>query len=817
MSKYPAIRAALLSSSVLCVAPMSAWAQLDEITVTAQSREKGLQDTPISLTALPAEKLVDTAVQKSEDLQFLVPNFTMNETGISTNVFIRGIGSGINQAFEQSVATYIDGIHYPRAQQTRAPFLDLERIEVLRGPQSILFGKNAVAGALNITTAKPTNEFEGYLTGSYEFLDEEYVVEGAVSGPLAEGLRGRLAGRFRDAEGYVENLTLDRTEPQRQDWMIRAQVEYDVSDTFTAGFKAELGEFDVTGRHIEIIGELPATAGPATGATYAQVLAGTFGADPSVLNTTQDGQRSGNGTFSFNDTQVYAANLVWDWDGFEVRSTTAYQNFEYDELCDCDFTGASIFNAAIQEEYEQWSSELRVTSPIWDTWDFVAGLYWQTSDHNLQDQIIVPTNSLLQPAVNAQSPGAGDLVLGTQAARIATTDGDVYSAFAQVNVRPIDDIELQIGGRISQEEKEGTRTLSITDLDFNTLPIAQTGAPLVYADLFGITSTNLSGLGPQGAFLEGLLGSFGSDGIISADRKETRFSPDVKLVYNATDDILLYASWARGFKSGGFDFRANNKLFAATLEDAFEFEDERATNYEIGGKVSIGDSAEINFAGFFTKFDDLQISIFDGTLGFNVGNAASAEILGVEIDGRWAVNDYFTLSGSAAYTDFEFTDFRNGQCFFGQSPNVFINRFTGLEETMAITDVTVDLCDYTGNSNQLVSDFQAVATADVHYPVMSGYELSFVTDVFFTTEYDASATFDPALLQEAYATMNMRVSLEPDDGSWQLAFLAKNVTDYQALQFGGDTPLASTLSNAKSNYAFYNQGRTLWVQARVNF
>ena len=121
---------------------------LEEIVVTAAYREQGLQDVPVSITAVTGEMMAQTAIQKAEDIQFMVPNFTLTETGIGTNAFIRGIGSGINQAFEQSVGTYIDGVYYGRAQQWRSPFLDVERVEVLRGPQSILFGKNSVAGAL---------------------------------------------------------------------------------------------------------------------------------------------------------------------------------------------------------------------------------------------------------------------------------------------------------------------------------------------------------------------------------------------------------------------------------------------------------------------------------------------------------------------------------------------------------------------------------------------------------------------------------------------------------------------------------------------
>jgi outer membrane receptor protein involved in Fe transport len=411
------------------------------------------------------------------------------------------------------------------------------------------------------------------------------------------------------------------------------------------------------------------------------------------------------------------------------------------------------------------------------------------------------------PAINALTmSSAGLAVSATQAAREATTDSDLYSAFAQVNLRPVDRLELQLGGRLSYEKKDGTRTLSIVDLNFDPLSMAQISAPLIYGNLFGITSTNLTDLSmapvPQLSVpATGLLAALGELPVADS-LKETRFSPDVKLVFDATDDLLLYASWARGYKTGGFDFRANNKNFYPTISDSFKFGDEQATNYEIGGKLGIGSTAEINFAAFYTKFDDLQISIFDGVLGFNVGNAAAAEIKGIEFDGRWAVSEYLTLSGSGAFTDFEFTDFENGQCYFGQTPD---------------SPSLPGLCDYTGKSNQLVSDFQGVLTADIHFPVMNDYEISSVTDLFYTSKYDASSTYDPALVQDGYATINTRLAFGPQDGGWQIAFLGKNLTDEQFLQYGGDTPLAGSTFGAKSNYSFFSQGRTLWVQARADF
>jgi outer membrane receptor protein involved in Fe transport len=776
---------------------------LEEIIVTAQYREQGLQDVPISIMAVTADVITSTVIQKVEDIQFLVPNLTITETGISTNTFIRGIGSGVNQGFEQSVGTYIDGIYFGRGQQFRAPFLDIERIEVLRGPQSILFGKNSVAGALNITTARPTQEFEGRAMVSKEFEDDETILELTLSGPLSDRVRGRLAARTRDSDGYMRNATLNRNEPEREDWTIRGLLEFDVSDNLMATVKVEVGEFDVHGRHVEIVNEKPATAGPFTGLMYNQILGLVFGQDASVFNVTQDEIRSSNGDFSFNKSDTFSIKLDWTTGDFEIESLTAYNKFKYDEFCDCDFTGANVFEAALQEEYSQFSQELRLTSPLGGNFDYIAGLYYQTSEHEYGDQIIVPANSILVPAVNGLSPGAGDLLAGTEASRLALVDADVFSVFAQLNWHLSDVHTLQVGGRITNDKRDGSRTLSVFAQGGGALPGAQFAAPIVYANAFGITSTNLAQLGPTGAFFQGKLGSLP----VSGSRDVTKFSPDVKLVWDVNDTSMYYASWSRGFKSGGFDFRANNRNFYADMATSFEYDDEEATNIEFGGKFTLADgAAELNATVFLTDFDNLQISIFDGTLGFNVGNAASAEIAGLEVDGRWAVSDYVTVSGGFAITDFEFTDFKNGQCYFGQAPDIDLDG-----------DGIFDLCDYTGNSNQMVSDFQANLAINYGYPLTKGLELSALIFMFYTSEYDASATFDPALVQDSYSKFNLRIGIGPPSGDWEVALLARNLTDEKVLQFGGDTPLAGGTFGAKSNYAFYGQGRTLWLQATKLF
>ena len=796
---------------------------LEEIIVTAAYREQGLQDVPVSISAVTGDTMTSAALQKAEDIQFLVPNFSVTETGISTNVFIRGIGSGINQGFEQSVGTYIDGVHYGRGQQFRSPFLDLERVEVLRGPQSILFGKNSVAGALNITTAKPTDEFEGSFMLSNEFEHNESIVEGMVSGRMSDRVRYRIAARSRDLDGHMKNGTLSRDEPKREDWTVRGTLEFDLSDNLTATLKAEVGEFDVTGRNIEIVNEVPAAAGPFTGLMYNQVL-GLLGAtDPTVSNVSQDEIRSSNGDFSNNKSDVYVLTLDWAMGEHDLKSITAYSTFEYDEKCDCDFTGASIFTADLQEKYEQFSQEIRLTSPLGGTFDYIAGVYYQTSDHEYADQIIVPSDSILPNANAATLP-----VVNSHAARLATVDNDVSSAFAQFNWHIGDAFTLQVGGRITSDERDGMRTLTITDLDFNPLPAAQIAAPLVYGGLFGITSTNLIDLsllpvpalaGPANALLYGVgpLGictspdptCVGGLGVLPVEgsRDKSKFSPEVKLVWNTGDDSLLYLSWAEGFKSGSFDFRANNRNFYPDMATSFEFEDEEATNLELGGKFTLaGGALELNIAAFYTEYDNLQISIFDGILGFNVGNAASADISGAEVDMRWAATEYLTVTGGFSVIDFEFTDFDNGQCYFGRPPDTDLNG-----------DGTPELCSYTGNSNQMLSDFQANVSFDIHAPVGQNLEFSAIFDVFHTSEYDAAATFDPKLVQDSYTHLNARLGIGAESGKWQIALLAKNLTDEKVLSFGGDTPLAGNIFGFQSNYAFYGPGQALSLQGIVRF
>ena len=778
-----------------------------EIIVTARKRAERLQDVPISIAAVTGAAIQQQGIRKIEDLQTKVPNFKMTETGIGSQIAIRGIFSGVNQGFEQSVGTYIDGIHYGRAQQARAPFLDVERVEVLRGPQSILFGKNSIAGALNIISAQPTRHLEGYVQGNYQLDGDDWELLGAVSGPINDRIRARIAGRVHNGDGFIRNLTLDRSEPQREDWSLRGIVDWDVTNNLTLNFKAEHGEFDTKGRNIEIYNELPSTKAAFGGKTFAQILAG-FGADASVLNNVKDDKRSSNGDTSDNTSSTYVLTANWDTAIGGVTAITGYNKFNYVEDCDCDFTGANLLTVDLAEKYKQFSQEIRLASDTSYDWEYIVGGFYQTSDHSYVDNINIPSNSLLVPVVNA-TPGAagfGTAIKATRAARHAHVDNDILSAFGQLTYKFNEHFRVNVGGRVTHEKKEGDRTITIENIDGTALagPAKPVLAPLVYGQLFRISSTNLTdiaglGLVPYSALAQKLLNGLGTHPV-SGSVSKTGFVPSVVVQYDVNPDIMFYGSFTKGTKSGGFDFRGNNRGFYPTMEDAFEFSEEKATNWEAGTKTRFLDGRAIfNAALYHTKIRDLQVSVFDGVLGYVVGNA-DARTQGVEVDTRFAITPHLTVRGAGALTDFEFTHYPNGQCFPGQTPDGLLGQ-----------------CDYKGKTNQLVPDWQATLAVDWNRAITNSLELRATADMFASDGYFLSPTLDPNQVQGSYAKFNARVAIGATDSRWEVAVLGRNLFDKRTVSMGVNTPLAFSTFGAYSQANVVDEGRTVALQGRFNF
>ncbi|WP_339674614.1 TonB-dependent receptor [uncultured Zhongshania sp.] len=812
-------RSAIATAIVLCSSYSVAAPVLEEVIVTATIRAESLQDVPVSVNAVSGEKMMEAGIGKVEDLQAYVPNLTMSETGIGTNIYIRGIGSGINPGFEQSVGMYFDGVSYGRAQLSRAPFLDLARVEVLRGPQNILFGKNSIAGALSLISARPSQEFEGMVSGTYEVETNERVLDLVLSGAMTDTIGGRLAIRKRQTDGYMENLTLNRDEPERDEQTIRAIFEWDASANLTAALKLEVGQFDVNGRQIEIINDNPSTDSTFNGETYAGILEsyevgpggllGTVSSDPSVLNNRQDYKRSSNGDFSYNDTHNVTLNVDYAWGDHTFTFITGILGYETSELCDCDFTGAEVFSVAAEEEYSQFSQEVRWVSPVGEDFEFIAGAFYQQSSLDFFDSIrvgsdILPTllngADVLEGGARGETPLDGDIIggplglpvsgvgdAGTEIINLGTprnfaSDTKLLSGFIQATWNVSDFTRATLGLRYSYEEKDGKRSLDLTDIT--------TGQSRDIGEVDTVVAKNFSAERHN----------------LSGDRSGGNLAPSLNLQHDWNDDVMLYATASVGYKSGGFDARSNsspgggkNRPAAPEIDGSFEYDDEQATSFELGAKTTLlGGAAELNVAAFYTEYDDLQVSIFDGTLGFNVGNAGAATTMGLELDGRMALTENLMMTGALAFLDFEFTEFANGQCYQGQA-----------------VDYEVDgnpYCDYKGKTNQYVADYSGNLT--FVYTTMLSKDLEFRggADFVFTGAYNSSQNLDPSQEQDAYIKANLRLSLADVAAGWDAAILVKNLTDETTISYSNDTPLSNSTFGSIGHYGFIDPPRTTALQ-----
>jgi outer membrane receptor protein involved in Fe transport len=668
--------------------------------------------------------------------------------------------------------------------------IDMERVEVLRGPQSILFGKNSIAGAVSQISAKPTDEFEGSITALYEPDHGEEDLRLVLSGPLTDNLSGRVAVLTRDLDGYMKNTALNRDEQDEDEQVVRATLRWDVSDEVTATLKHSQSTFDVLGRNMEVYQSFE----------HLEALNGnklnpdeTWSVD-TKLNYISDN----NGHFSNNEVNNTTLSVDWDLDGLTLTSTTAFVDYEFDESCDCDFTSATVFSAARQEEYEQLSQEFRVTSDLGGNFDYIAGLFFQDTELTYNDQIVLPDPTVINVALGLLGAGAlQPFAPGSSTDRTFNQDGDVIALFAQGTWTIADDLRLTVGGRYTEETKDADRVQRHRDKDGQYQPV-KNNDQVSYNTLYGIFAVEPYEL-------------------ITGELDDSSFSPVVTLEWDANEDTMAYATWTKGHKSGGFDARSNahpdktvNNAWKSIpsvgpeqITGSWEFNNEEASSIELGSKMSLADgAAELGVAWYMTDYTDLQVSQFDGTLGFNVTNAGEAKVQGIEADGRWAVSENITMTGSLAYLDFNYEKFPNSQCYFQQ------------------VDADNDkLCDAGGARKEYTPELQANVGASWVGDIAEGLVLNASLDLSYMDEYLYAANLDPRSKQESFTMVNARIALSNSQGDWELALIGRNLSDETVINFGGNTPLGGTLTRGAGNsyYAFVNRPGNVALQAKYTF
>lgn len=758
--------------------------RLEEVIVTAQKISENLQDVPISVSTISGYKLAAAGIENIEDLTSYLPNIHFTESALSTQLRIRGIGSGNSQGFEQSVGMYVDGIYYGRAQLFRTPMMDMARVELLRGPQSTLFGKNSVAGALNLTTAAPTEEWEGKLTASREFENEQDEINAVISGPLSDSFRARIALRTYQEDGYFYNSYKEIDEPYTEESAARVTLDWTPTDSLSFIFKAEKNEFETQGRAIEISRD---ERNSPTERTFRGTLSvlnlPTFDPDLDYVRQTN--------TYEVSDTEITNFTLTsnYDFNDYTLTFVTGKLAFDYDEVCDCDFTSSDFIETNLSEDYDQFSQEIRITSPLGERFEWIAGLFYQGYEQEYEDSTPFDLdNELPIPLSGGLLGPTAFTFLNTGAAREFKQESTAYAMFGRVKWNISDQFNIVLGARQTWEEKTSSKRMYLyvpsNGMEINT-------------DTVGAAAGNLGFLYDLVFSLESEAFEDGHD--LSGKRNESPFDPLIIAEYNFSDDVMTYASFTTGSKAGGFDPRSNNT-------DNYEFKNENAAAFEMGIKTTLADGrVELNAALYRTDYKDLQISQFDGAVGFNVGNAKETRVQGLELDGRWLISDGLTASYGLSWLDFEYRDFKNGNCYQGQTPDGIDSNGDGL----------VDTCDYTGKRGVYTPDYTANLSLEYFTAITDNVNFIGFIDYQRVDSHNVHTNLDPEGEIDAYGMLNMRIGVEGD--YWAVGILGKNLLDESIVSYSANAPLSGKIANSNTHYSFVRRPKTIALEATVKF
>ncbi len=579
---------------------------LEEVIVTAQKREQNLQDVAIAVTAFSGDQVSAANISQLGDVAVRTPGLQMNEFNIGEpQLYIRGIGNSSDSAgSDPAVGIFIDEVYMGRSGSGASDLFDIERIEVLRGPQGTLYGKNTSGGALAIYTTRPSQEFYGKVSatvGDYSLWN----IQGLVNGPLTDRISAKLSTSKKRRDGYADNITTGQELQDEDNFSIRGQMQFDATDNLSILLGANYSEDNQAGncRHLGNVANSPAGALWMTGMSdkYLSDVRNCSG----IVKLNQD-----------RDVHGYMARVEWDLGWANFVSISAYMDADYNWID--DLTGVeppSVIPTVVEtvvdfanEDSDQFTQEFRLSGNM-ERFDWVAGLYYLEEEVNRQERFYTEFSALL----GVPFPSPGDITF------FQDNETTSYAAFGQVDWHLTDKLDLTLGLRYSYDEKDITQGASD---NIGTYP-PFSGIPLLLA--------------PYGP--------------VDADDDWDDWTPKAVLSYRLTDDAMVYASYSEGFKSGAFAGQATTVESAITAA-----EPETATNYEIGMKSQWWDNRlQLNVLAFYTDYEDLQVFFLENFL-LTLANA-EAESYGAELEYVALLTTNFQVSGSYAYNETEYTDF----------------------------------------------------------------------------------------------------------------------------------------------------------------
>lgn len=715
-SRRMAILVAALASSTALSAVAQDNAFIEEITVTAQKREESVQSVPISIVAITGAQLERSAVTDILGIAGRTPTLQYSQAGGEAQIYIRGVGSNLLAVgSDPSVAIHLDGVYLGRPNMGLNQFLDVERVEVLRGPQGTLYGRNATGGSINIVSRMPTDDYEGYVVAGAG-SDNRVEVKGAVGGPISDKLSFRAAARYENDDGYVEDLDpAGANELDNVDMLAgRAALRLQATDAFRATAILDWSDFENGNTAIRPNDNLGAAA--------------RAGARP----TTSILQEYNNlPTFMKWNTGGPTLDIDWELsDSVALKSITSYKQFEMDFYFNTDGTEIPVTRTTETFDTEQFSQELRLTSQGDGALQWILGAYYLNED---KDGALGLVRENLRNAVTGAPLPLGVFIIP------ATNKTDAYAAFAQASYNVTEDIKLTAGIRYSDEKKKDTNR------QYNIFVGPTATAAQVQDGLFG--GLNLANFTPA---------------LTRIDSKSwDAVTPKFGIDWQATEDVLVYASATRGFKSGGYnDYQPSNPVFNP----------EYIWSYEAGVKSDLADGKlRLNAAAFYYDYSDLQVTTFLNSLTL-VANAAQAKVKGLDLEMVAQPQEPVTLGASVSLLDAEYDSFNvpYGVC----SPLVLADPTCAGRTAGQVRFVNAD-----GNRLNNAPKVKGNAFIEYAHDMGSMGTLTFFGQASYTDRIFFNAANDRNASQKSYTLVDGRITWAPEAGNFEVSVFGKNLWD----------------------------------------
>jgi iron complex outermembrane receptor protein len=719
---------------------------LETITVTAQKRVENLNEVPVAVSVLREEQINSAFSANIEGLQALVPSVSFRKGNTTRNsaITIRGIGTiSFSIAAEPSVSTVVDGVVLGRSGQAFVDLYDLERIEVLRGPQGTLFGKNASAGVVNMTSKRPTEEFSGMFETTL-LQDNEYRLKGRVSGALNENINGSLTLLKSQFDGYIHNVYNNQTTSGYDKEGLRAMLDIDAgSDTDI------LFIFENVKSNDSCCADLELTPSGRHNSEASPNSTGLGDLDLSQRQIDHDFE-----TRTLDEHTAFSIQIDKSIGDHQLTSITAYRSWSNTEFREGDFTSTAgdapfpVFGAPFQlhdigpQEWDQVSQELRIASPLGGDFDYQGGFFWwnQSSERNFTREASCQNNANQFPnAISAYLSGTLGVVDPTEAqvnefiadegltcnandiisaTAFMETEFDNWALFADAKYHINEDFRLLFGARFTDDEVSYSHNRRSND------PYVRRGVGVIQ-------------------------GSTDFDGATS----ETNTSAKLGAQYDINDNSMVYATFSQGYKGPAF-----NVFYNMGNNDALPISSETSDAYEIGYKYATNNLI-VNLAAFRTNIDGFQANNpeqLDGVFITRLTNAGSVTTEGFEVDFMWQATDNFLLTGGLSTVDAVVDEFR---CPVGLAS-----------------------CDGRSGADLPFSP-------DLKYSLTGEYVMKMdEMDVFFNASYvftddifagapGATAETNPESVLDSYALLHASVGFSFSDDAYRVSLIAKNLTD----------------------------------------